>query len=164
MPIYEFFCGACNTVFNFLSTRVNTTTVPACPRCRAELARQVSVFRTLGRERGEEGAEAGWAGMDEERMTRCLGELVAEAEQCDDDDPLKIAGLVRNFSTRAGVGLSEGMEEALALLESGTDLNGLEERLEGILGEEENSVLFVKKNLLPRLPLRPLRDETLYIL
>jgi len=45
MPIYEFYCRDCHTIFNFLSARVDTTTVPACPKCaRAALARQVSRF------------------------------------------------------------------------------------------------------------------------
>ena len=33
MPIYEFYCASCHTVFNFLSKRINTDGTPACPKC-----------------------------------------------------------------------------------------------------------------------------------
>ncbi len=43
MPVYEFYCPDCHTIFNFFSRRVNTAARPACPRCeRPELERQVS--------------------------------------------------------------------------------------------------------------------------
>ncbi|MCK4728291.1 MAG: zinc ribbon domain-containing protein, partial [Desulfobacterales bacterium] len=34
MPIYEFYCEDCNTIFNFFSRSVNTTKRPPCPRCK----------------------------------------------------------------------------------------------------------------------------------
>jgi len=37
MPIYEFYCEDCNTLFNFFSRTVNTDKQPPCPRCRKQL-------------------------------------------------------------------------------------------------------------------------------
>ena len=50
MPIYEFYCDQCNVVFNFLSSKVNTTKKPDCPRCgKPELTKKISTFATIGR-------------------------------------------------------------------------------------------------------------------
>ncbi|MDH3798752.1 MAG: zinc ribbon domain-containing protein, partial [Desulfobacterales bacterium] len=43
MPIYEFYCEDCNTIFNFFSKSVNTTKTPKCPNCKKKrLSRQMS--------------------------------------------------------------------------------------------------------------------------
>jgi putative FmdB family regulatory protein len=48
MPIYEFYCKRCNTVYNFFSKTVNTSKNPLCPKCkRAKLVRQMSVFAAV---------------------------------------------------------------------------------------------------------------------
>jgi len=45
MPVYEFYCPDCHMMFKFFSRRVNTETLPACPKCgRPELSRQLSMF------------------------------------------------------------------------------------------------------------------------
>jgi putative FmdB family regulatory protein len=33
MPIYEFYCPDCHTVFSFFSSRIDTAVRPACPQC-----------------------------------------------------------------------------------------------------------------------------------
>ena len=48
MPIYEFFCPDCNTVFNFYSPTVNTRKIPSCPQCQhRELKKLLSTFATI---------------------------------------------------------------------------------------------------------------------
>jgi putative FmdB family regulatory protein len=45
MPIYEFYCPDCNTLFNFFSRTINTAKQPTCPKCRTRtLERQMSAF------------------------------------------------------------------------------------------------------------------------
>ena len=45
MPIYEFYCDDCHTIYSFFSRRVNTEKRPGCPDCsRSALTRQVSMF------------------------------------------------------------------------------------------------------------------------
>ncbi|MDP3283707.1 MAG: zinc ribbon domain-containing protein, partial [Desulfobacterales bacterium] len=34
MPIYEFYCQDCNTIYNFFSKSVNTKKSPNCPMCK----------------------------------------------------------------------------------------------------------------------------------
>ena len=48
MPIYEFYCLRCNTIYNFFSKVVNTDKVPKCPSCKTiKLKRQMSVFAKI---------------------------------------------------------------------------------------------------------------------
>jgi putative FmdB family regulatory protein len=45
MPIYEFYCRDCHTIFSFFARRVDTETVPKCPKhARHKLRRQMSRF------------------------------------------------------------------------------------------------------------------------
>ncbi|MCL1921947.1 MAG: zinc ribbon domain-containing protein, partial [Kiritimatiellaeota bacterium] len=44
MPLYEFYCEPCHTVFTFRAMRVDTETRPSCPVCKAPLKREVSTF------------------------------------------------------------------------------------------------------------------------
>ncbi len=45
MPVYEFYCADCHTVYNFFSQSVNTAKRPTCPKCgRPELERRASLF------------------------------------------------------------------------------------------------------------------------
>lgn len=162
MPIYEFFCAECNTIFNFLATRVNTTAVPACPHCQAELSRQVSIFRTRGREALPE--EEGGLGpdLDEARIAKVMGELTRDMERCVENDPKQIAGIMRKFSDHAGVALGEEMAEALDKLEAGGDPEALQEEMGELFDEDSNYPLFRKKKGYSRAQPRPFRDETLY--
>ena len=70
MPIYEFYCPGCNTLFNFFSRRVNIGSRPDCPKCRKPgLQRQVSLFAATGRG-GECGDEN--TSFDASRMERAM--------------------------------------------------------------------------------------------
>jgi len=46
MPIYEFYCEPCHTIYNFFSRSVNTGKRPACPKCgQGELVERYSARR-----------------------------------------------------------------------------------------------------------------------
>jgi len=50
MPIYEFYCKDCHTLFNFFCKTVNTTKKPKCPKCKIKtLEKQISVVAFTGR-------------------------------------------------------------------------------------------------------------------
>ena len=50
MPIYEFYCADCNTLFNFFSRTIDTSKKPKCPKCRTRtLERQMSAFAITGK-------------------------------------------------------------------------------------------------------------------
>ena len=160
MPIYEFYCRKCNTVFNFFSRTVNTDKIPRCPRCKTvRLKRQMSVFSKLSgtRESGDED----FPPLDEARMEKAMEMLAGEAEKMNEDDPRGAAQLMRKLSDAAGMNLGPAMEEALARMERGEDPEKIEAEM-GDLLEGEEPFLFEKKGKGGKRRGPPSVDETLY--
>ncbi len=131
MPVYEFYCPDCHTIFNFFSRRVDTQTRPSCPQCaRPDLTRQASRF-AIGRHRAEgedAGGEAGLPpGMDEERLMRAFASMGGELEGLDDNaDPRQAARLMRRLFDSAGLKLGTGMAEAIRRMEAGEDPDAID--------------------------------------
>lgn len=137
MPIYEFYCVDCHTVFRFLSRRVETGKRPACPRCeRPRLERRASTF-AIGSGRREDEGDALPEGIDAARMERAMGGLAREAEGVDDDDPRAMAGLMHRFYEQSGVAMGEGMAEALDRLAAGEDPETIEAEMGEVLEGED---------------------------
>lgn len=163
MPIYEFFCARCNTVFNFFSKTVNTTKIPLCPRCQDRpLERKMSLFARVrgGKDQEGEGGED-MPPLDEAKMERAMAMLASEAERLDEDDPRQAANLMRKLTDATGLHLGSGMEEALRRLERGEDPEQIEEEM-GDLLESEEPFLLEGKAQKGRRKTRPRVDETLY--
>jgi putative FmdB family regulatory protein len=160
MPIYEFYCRECNTIYNFFSRRVNTEKVPTCPRCKdVPLKRKVSVFFTTS---GKTSAENdGLPDIDESRMEKAMAMLASQAEGINENDPRQAAQLLRKLSQAAGLPLGDGMEEALSRLERGEDIEQIEKDMGDILDGEDPFALGGrgKKTLRGS---EPQVDETVY--
>ncbi len=160
MPIYEFFCNDCNTIFNFFSRTINTTKVPGCPKCdNPALSRQVSLFAVTGRAK-EEG-DMDDLPIDESKMEKAMEILGREAENINEEDPRQAANLMRRMSDMTGLKLGPGMEEALARMERGEDPDRIEAEMGDLLEGEEPFILPGKKGG-PGIRRPPRRDETLY--
>ena len=54
MPIYEYYCKPCHTIFSFLARTANVTSRPACPRCGGYIQKQVSSFAFSQKMKGAE--------------------------------------------------------------------------------------------------------------
>ena len=161
MPIYEFLCQDCNTIFNFFSSRINTEKRPDCPKCgRKELARQVSAFAVIGKAK-ESGEYDPLAGMDESKMEAAFEGLMREAEGMNEDDPRQMAQLMRKFSDKTGISLGGQMEEAISRMEAGEDPDAIEKEMGDLLDADDAfSFEGMKKKI--RSSKQPVRDETLY--
>jgi len=161
MPIYEFYCQDCNTIYNFFSKSVNTKKSPKCPRCKtSRLSRQVSVFSVTGR--AKEGNDADDPPFDESKMEKAIQMLGKEAESINEEDPRQAADLMRKLSDAAGLKLGSGMDEAIRRLEKGEDPDRIESEMGDILEKEEPFFLSGKKGAGRSKRTAPLRDETLY--
>ncbi|MBM4310052.1 MAG: zinc ribbon domain-containing protein [Deltaproteobacteria bacterium] len=158
MPIYEFYCTPCNTIFNFFSRSVNTTAVPACPRCQARLERRMSLFACIGRA-SDSDADADLP-IDEARLSEAMGRLASAAENLNEDDPRQAAGLMCKFSEMTGVKLGDGMQEALRRMAAGEDPDSIEADMGDILEQEDPFA--PGGSPAKRRRATPLRDETLY--
>jgi putative FmdB family regulatory protein len=161
MPIYEFFCRDCNTIFNFFARRINTDSVPDCPKCSRKLKKLLSSFATVGKakEPGDEGLPPGF---DESRMERALGELAQEAEKMNEEDPRAMARLMRRFSEKTGLALNEGMEKALSRLEAGEDPDQIEREMGDVFQGDDGLPFEFKQVRKVVGPKPPIHDETLY--
>lgn len=161
MPIYEYYCEKCHTLFNFFSRRTNTTARPDCPRCGRLLRKQLSIFSAVGKAK-EPGPDGLPAGLDESRLERAFGELAGQAEGLSEEDPRQMAQFLRNLTARAGMPMGQGMEEALARLESGEDPERIEQEMGDLLEDETQLFGEAKKGRGQGAHRPPQRDGTLY--
>lgn len=162
MPIYEFYCDQCHTIFSFLSRKVNTEKVPSCPRCgKEQLSRKVSLFAVSGgAKKDEEGGED--LPFDEAKMEKAVEALAGEAESINEDDPRQAASLMRRLSDMTGIEYGEKMQEALGRMEAGEDPEAVEAEMGDALESEDPFVLPAKKGKGGGRRRQPARDDNLY--
>lgn len=161
MPIYEFYCDDCHTIFNFFSRTINTRKKPKCPQCKTKtLTRQMSAFAVAGKAK-EEGRLDDLP-LDEGKMEQAMHLLANEAEHINEDDPKQAARLMRKLTDMTGVALGAGMEEAIARMEMGEDPEKIEAEMGEILESEEPFELSDKGGRRGARCAVPKRDETLY--
>jgi putative FmdB family regulatory protein len=161
MPIYEFYCHKCNTIYNFFSRTVNTEKTPRCPSCKTiKLKRQMSIFSKISRGK-EESVDDGMPPIDEPKMEKAMSMLASEADKINEDDPRQAARLMRKLSDATGMNLGPGMEEALSRMERGEDPEKIEAEM-GDLLEGEDPFIFGQKAIKGSKRKKPQVDEKLY--
>lgn len=164
MPIYEFYCRKCDTVYNFFSRSANTEKVPLCPLCKTvRLKRQVSLFARISGKNEGAGFEAGeMLPIDEAKMEKAMAMLAREAEKINEDDPRQAALLMRKLTDTAGINMGKGLEEALSRLEKGEDPDKIEAEMGDVFADEEPFKLEAKAAREGRTTTQPRIDDTLY--
>ncbi len=161
MPIYEFYCDACHTIFNFFSKTINTTKCPKCPRCKTQtLTREISLFSIGGVKKEDDAMDD--LPIDESKMEQAMQMLASEAEHINEDDPRQAANLMEKLTDMTGIELGPGMQEALQRMKDGEDPEEIEAQMGDLLEEEEPFLLPAKKGKSAQRRLPPRRDETLY--
>jgi putative FmdB family regulatory protein len=162
MPIYEFYCDHCNTIFNFFSKTVNTRKKPKCPKCKTRtLSRQMSAFAFTGK--AKEDGDVEDMPFDENKMEKAMQMLAGEADKINEDDPRQAANLMRKLSDMTGLELGDGMNEALKRMEAGEDPDTIEAEMGDLLETEDPFLLPEKKQGAPKPRRRaPKRDDKLY--
>ena len=163
MPIYEFYCQQCHTIFNFFSRTINTTKTPNCPRCKTpKLARQMSAFAITGRAKEDDDGLDDLP-FDESKMEKAMAVLAAEADNINEDDPRQGANLMRKLTDMTGLEMGPAMQEALRRMEAGEDPDQIEAEMGDLLEGEEPFILPGQKGRRAGARRRPpRRDETLY--
>src|SRR5512134_3465213 len=106
MPIYEFYCPDCHTVFNFLARSGHTSRRPDCPRCgRAGLERRPSLF-AISKRRPEAGEAAeGEPPLDDPRLEKAIESMAGELDGVDESDPRGAARMMRRLYETAGLAM-----------------------------------------------------------
>ena len=147
MPIYEFYCDDCNTIYNFFSKSINTRKKPKCPDCKkATLSRMMSSFAVTGK--AKEDGDLDDLPFDETRMEQAMNMLAGEADKINEDDPRQAADLMRKLTDMTGMQLGDNMEEALTRMEKGEDPDKIEAELGDLLESEDPFIIPEKKGMI----------------
>jgi len=119
MPLYEFYCEPCHTVFTFRAMRVDTQACPLCPVCNARLSREISTFAPIVCGNTPQAVDDTAARRMEEVMAR-MGERI---EALDDDgaDPREAVKVMREMAAAGGLHFDKNVKEAMARIEAGED-------------------------------------------
>jgi len=128
MPIYEFHCTPCNTLFNFFARKVDTKTLPPCPKCGATLSREVSQVAYVqgGGDGGDDGL--GDVRLDESRMDKALEGLSGDIDSLADSPEL-----MKQFSEASGLTFNKDIRDVLERMSSGEDPESASHDLDEIL-------------------------------
>lgn len=136
MPIYEFYCPDCHTVFSFLSAAVSTNKTPPCPKCRQRnMQRQVSRF-AISTGRSDSGGPDDFPDMDDAAMEKAMMSMEREMQGLNEDDPRAMAKMMRKLSDATGMKFGEGMEEAMRRMEAGEDPDKIDDEMGDLLDDE----------------------------
>ena len=162
MPIYEFYCEDCNTIFNFFSKTINTRKKPKCPKCKTKtLERQMSAFAVTRKAKEDDGMDD--LPFDESKMEKAMQMLAGQADTINEDDPRQAADLMRKLTDMTGMELGPGMNEALRRMEQGEDPDQIEAEMGDLLEGEDPFILPEKKGAKATAKkAAPLRDDKLY--
>jgi hypothetical protein len=110
-------------------------------------------------------ADDPFAGLDEERVERAMESLAGEMERMgDSEDPKALGSLFRRFGDLTGLEPGPRMQEALRRLETGEELDAIENDLDLDEDSDDLSELFQLKKKLLRRARRPRVDDTLHFL
>lgn len=168
MPIYEFYCESCKTIFNFFSVNVNTQAKPFCPNCKdITLKRKPSSFATLKHKGEEEPLPEPFQNMDEEKMEKAIGSMASEFGDMEDmpEDPKVISKMMKRFTEVTGLKFGQKWEEMLSRMEKGEDPEKLEEEMEGMEEEDIMKEFFEVKKAIQKKKFQNYKvDENLYFL
>lgn len=163
LPIYEFYCKRCNTVFQFYSRTINTNTIPRCPKCkRPKLERILSGFATFSPSDRDETSGMDLPDVDETKIEKAMSMLDKNMDKIDENDPRQAARLMRELTNATGLEMGDSMEEALGRLEKGEDPEKIEKDMGDLLDGEDQLFKKSRKSKTKNQSPKPSRDETLY--
>ena len=150
MPIYEFYCRDCNTIYQFFSKRVDPERIPPCPKHagHAALEKQMSRF-AMGRGASkndpppqggadtDQGPDRGGPNLDDPRIEAKMMDLMSRMEGMDENDGRSMGRMMRELAAVTGEGADDpAMQEAIRRLESGEDPEKVEEIVSDAYGED----------------------------
>jgi len=136
VPVYEFYCEPCNTLFNFYSKTVRSSgDSPVCPRCSGSLQKRVTSFSVLERSKSVKSLED--LPFNQQRLADGMKKFRAEHERLSDEDPVRAASMMKKFSRWMGnVHLEEDKKRAMQrVIDSDDPLEQKIDALESLAGE-----------------------------
>lgn len=167
MPVYEYYCDECHTIYSFRVQSLDTRQKPKCPDCGSrKLEKKISLF-AISKGRSEDEGHGEFPNIDESALERALMALESEAGGLDEENPRAMAKFMRKLYDSTGLQMGSGMEEAIGRMEAGEDPDKIESEMGDSLDADELpfarktggriDLRAVRKKLLP-----PKVDKTLY--
>ncbi len=79
MPIYEYYCRPCHTVYSFFARTTSSSETPICPKCGAKkLEKQISRFAiSKGLSEPTQADNDPFENVDEAQMEKLMSEMSA---------------------------------------------------------------------------------------
>lgn len=142
MPIYEFYCRPCHTVYSFLARSSSNTKRPACPKCgHPELDKQISRFAiSKGLAEPSQAGDDPFAGVDESKMDSLMEEMASafgEDGESASENPQDMARMMNKLFSVTGMQPSDAMQEAIRRMQAGEDPDRIDEEMGAILDAED---------------------------
>jgi putative FmdB family regulatory protein len=139
MPIYEFYCPPCHTVYSFFARSMNQTANPKCPKCgRKKLEKKISRF-AISKGLTENSATADpFENVDESKMEKLMMEMAPHMDESGEgsEDPKQMANLMKRMFEMTGMQPNGAMLEAMRRMEAGEDPDKIDEEMGDALDGE----------------------------
>ncbi len=173
MPMFDYYCPRCHTLFSFIASAGRPRTPPACPRDGVTpLEWRPATFATPKRraEGESEPDEPLLEGVDDNQLEGAFASLASEMEGLDESaDPHVLGRALRRFGELSGLELGPRLEQMLARLDRGEDPERVEEELDAELGEsgegeDDLSEFFRLRRALRARSRRPRVDPEIYFI
>lgn len=170
MPIYEFYCRPCHTVYSFLSRRMQVPDKATCPKCGCkELEKKVSRFAISKGlvESAASGDTDPFANLDESKLEELMSEMAPSMQDdSSQEDPKQMARLMKRMFELSGSEPTGAMLEAMKRMEAGEDPDAIDEDLGAAIDEQPDpfspAASTSKRSSLRRILQAPNIDPELY--
>lgn len=140
MPIYEFYCRPCHTVYSFLSRRMQVPGHATCPKCGCkELEKKVSRFAISKGlvENAASGDADPFANLDESKLEELMSEMAPSMQDdSSQEDPKQMARLMKRMFELSGSEPNGAMLEAMKRMEAGEDPDAIDDDLGAAIDEQ----------------------------
>ncbi|MFM8573764.1 MAG: FmdB family zinc ribbon protein [Pirellula sp.] len=140
MPIYEFYCPPCHTVYSFLSRRMQVPSQATCPKCGCkQLEKKVSRFaisKGLVQNASSDQADP-FANLDESKLEQLMSEMAPSMQdETAEEDPKQMARLMKRMFELTGNEPTGAMLEAMKRMEAGEDPDAIDEDLGAAIDQQ----------------------------
>jgi putative FmdB family regulatory protein len=142
MPIYEYYCRPCHTIYSFFARTTSMKIAPVCPKCGAKkLDKQVSRFAiSKGLSEPSRTESDPFDNIDEAQMEKLMAEMSAtfgDDGEGGSENPQQMAQMMRKIFDTTGMQPTGAMLEAMRRMEAGEDPDKIDEEMGELLDAEE---------------------------